>query len=192
MPTASLPGIYSGRFPCDGCAGIAVALWLRNDRVYFFHQQYAATDERAAMEVVSLGRWQPAEDGYAVRLVGKGPTRTLTRAGDTVLNMRTGSPLPHQLVRDPALSQLDVAVRMQGRMRLRDSVAVFTECQSGLSATVSTSGDYRRFRHQLRGMDAKGGDVPVELTGRFDWAADGSPQQLTISQFVSIQPEQEC
>jgi len=36
LPEASLPGVYAGVFPCDGCPGIAATLWLRTDGRFFF------------------------------------------------------------------------------------------------------------------------------------------------------------
>ena len=47
LPVGSIPGVYSGVFPCDGCEGIATTLWLRADGTYFFEQRYAAAADRS-------------------------------------------------------------------------------------------------------------------------------------------------
>jgi hypothetical protein len=192
MPTATLPGVYAGEFPCDGCAGIDATLWLRADGRFIFRQQYAATAERDTMDVFSLGRWHAAENDYAIELRGKGPVRTFERSGGDTLTLRTVSTLPHELLRDTSQAVLAEPMRMHGRMRLTADGAAFTECLTGLSAPVSNSADYRRFRHQLRSANRSGQEVPVELIGRFAWADDDSPQEFFIVQFVTIKPDEDC
>lgn len=192
MPTATLPGVYTGEFPCDGCDGINTTLWLRADERFIFRQQYAAIAERDAMDVFSLGRWQAVENGYAIELSGKGPVRTFDRTGADTLALRTASTLPHDLLRDSSQTVLAEPMRMQGSMRLVADGAVFTECLTGLSAPVSKSADYRRFRHQLRSADRSGQEVPVELIGRFAWANDGRPQEFLVVQFITIKSDEEC
>jgi hypothetical protein len=192
MPTESLPGVYVGKFPCDGCDEIEVTLWLRRDERFILRQDYAATDTRAALRGFSLGRWQPAEEGHAIELAGKGPLRIFARSDEDTLDMRTASPLQHRLVRDGSQAFIEDSIRMQGNIRVAADGGIFTECLTGLSVPVSKGADYRRFRHQLRSASVSGGIVPVELIGRFVWADDGSPKILSIEEFVTIETDREC
>jgi len=188
----SIPGVYAGVFPCDGCEGIEATLWLRTDGTFFLGQRYAATVDRDVMDVFSLGKWQAIAAGHEIELTGKGPVRTLARSSDDILDLQTGSSLPHQLLRNESLTGIDDPIRMEGNVRLGSNGAVFTECLTGLAAPVSESGDYRRFLHQLRGAGTSDRTVPVELTGRFSWANDGGPQAFIINRFETIKPDRDC
>ena len=71
LPPASLPGVYSGIFPCDGCAGIPTTLWLRPDGRFFFRQRYPADATSTVDDVYSLGRWNLSTGNDAVELRGE-------------------------------------------------------------------------------------------------------------------------
>ena len=137
LPEASLPGVYSGLFPCADCPGITTALWLRSDGRYFFSQQYPAEDTRDAMKAYSLGRWRPMSDDQTIELSGAGPRRTFMRLDPDTLVMQTDSDLEHRLSRDPAAPRFSEAIRMKGVMRVRGNNVSFTECWTGFMAPVS-------------------------------------------------------
>lgn len=192
LPVASLPGVYAGDFPCDGCPGIATTLWLRADGRFFFRQRYPADGIREAMNVYSLGRWTSFADEDAIELVGAGPRRTFARADVDTLLMRTDSALEHRIERQPTAPDFVETIRMTGTMRLRDDTASFTECLTGFVAPVSRDGDFGRFRHQYRSLIARGEPAYVELEGRFSWSADHTLTSLRIERFVTIKADGSC
>lgn len=189
---ASLPGVYTGVFPCDGCPGIPTTMWIRSDGRFFFQQRYPEVDDRAAMSAYNLGRWSWHANDDVVVLEGAGPTRTFSRLDRDRLVMQTASELEHRLRRDPAAPAFSANIRMSGLMHVRGTSAMFTECLTGFAVPVSKGGDFRRFQHQYRGVGARGEQVYVELDGRFSWLADGAPGSLTIERFATIRPDGSC
>lgn len=192
LPVASLPGVYSGMFPCDGCPGIATTLWLRADGTYFFEQRYAAADNREALTVHNLGRWQTTTDLHAIELTGEGPTRRFTRLDRDMLAMRTDSSLEHRLTRDAGASDISTTIHLAGIMRMQGGKASFAECLTGLIVPVNKGGDFGRFWHQYRGLAGQGRPAYVELEGRFLWSDDGAPKSVTIERFVTIKENAGC
>ncbi|MEJ2298277.1 MAG: copper resistance protein NlpE N-terminal domain-containing protein [Woeseiaceae bacterium] len=191
LPTESLPGVYSGVFPCDGCPGIPSRLWIRADGRFFLEQQYPAAADRDKTAVYSLGRWGFSDDRYRVHLDGSGPRRTFARPDRDTLVMQTPSDLEHRLTRDQATPDFTSIVRMTGLVRRNEGGLTFTECLTGLVLPISRDGDFSRFHHQYRSI---GGRRPVlaELEGRFHWSDDGAPRTMTIERFVTLRAGQSC
>jgi len=189
---ASLPGVYAGTFPCDGCAGIETVLWLRADKRFFFQQRYLADDTQQAMDAYNLGRWSNVGDDREIVLAGAGPARTFMRLDRDVLIMLTDSELEHRLIRDPGAPEFSATIRMAGIMRMHGDGTSFTECLTGLVAPVSRGGDFARFRHQYRSVGGRSKPAYVELEGRFSWSDDGRPKSLTITQFSTIKANGAC
>jgi len=192
LPEESLPGNYSGVFPCDGCPGIASTLWLRSDGRFFFKQQYPADNVREATDVYSLGRWNPIADEHAIQLIGAGPTRTFVRLDNDTLVMRTDSNPEHRLTRDSMTTDFPATIRMTGMMRMLGDSASFTECSTGYVVPVRKGGDFTRFRHQFRSVAGRGEPAYVELEGRFSWSGDGTLKSLTIERFITVKTNRAC
>lgn len=192
LPKASLPGVYAGVFPCEGCSGITSTLWLRSDGRFFFRQRYPEDNAREAIDAYSIGRWSSINDDRTIELSGSGPRRTFMRLDRDTLVMRTNSDLEHRLTRDSTTADLSATIRMEGTMRtLGDSVS-FTECLTGFVAPVSRGGDFARFRHQYRSADRRSEPTYVELEGRFSWSGDGSLKSLFIERFITVKANGAC
>jgi hypothetical protein len=192
LPVTTLPGVYSGVFPCEGCAGIPTTLWLRADGRFFIEQKYPEVDDRDAMNAYNLGRWLWVTEDRTLVLQGAGPRRTFRRPGPDSLIMRTASDLEHRLDRDPAAPDFIAAIRMAGMMRMVGDGAEFTECLTGLVAPVATRGDFARFLHQYRSAGGRGEPTYVEFDGRFSWSDDGALRSLTIERFVTVKAGGSC
>jgi len=192
LPEASLPGVYAGVFPCDGCPGIMATLWLRKDGRFFIRQRYPADNAREGMDAYNLGRWSFIADDRAIELRGAGPRRTFMRMDRDTLLMQTDSDLEHRLTRDPTRPDFSATIRMAGMMRMSGDSASFTECLTGFVAPVSKGGDFARFRHQYRSAGGRSELTYVELEGRFSWSDDGSPKSLTIERFITVKANGAC
>ncbi len=186
------PGVYSGVFPCDGCEGIGVTLWLRADNRYFFRQRYPADGVREGMTAYNFGRWEFLVDEALIELRGEGPRRTFESMDGETLLMRTHSELEHRLARQPAMTDFTDTVRLTGIMQVQGDGVSFTECLTGYVAPVSKQGDFRRFQHQYRSVGGKGKPAFVEFEGRFAWSADHALQALIIERFVTIKTNDRC
>ena len=125
LPPSSVPGVYSGVFPCADCPGIATTLWLRPDGRFFYRQHYPEVDDREAMTAYSLGRWTQGDGDSSIRLAGAGPARTFSRGEEHTLLMQTDSHLEHRLSRDPAAPDFLEAIRMTGMMHMQGNGASF-------------------------------------------------------------------
>jgi len=192
LPEASLPGVYRGVFPCDGCPGITSTLWLRSDGRFFISQRYPADDAGEAIDAYSLGRWSSIADDPVIELRGAGPTRRFVRVDRDMLVMRTDSDLEHRLTRDPDATDFTATIRMLGMMHMRGDSALFTECLTGFAAPVSKGGDFARFRHQYRSAARTGTPTYVELEGRFSWSDNGTVKSLTIERFITVKANGAC
>ncbi len=192
LPVDSLPGVYTGVFPCDGCPGIESRLWLRADGRFFFEQRYPADEDRPATAVYGLGRWALADDPDLVNLDGKGPRRIFARVDSDTLEMQTHSDLEHRLSRDAAAPSFTATVHMEGTVRRREGGMEFTECLTGYSVPVSRGADFSRFQHQYRSVGGQSDPTYVELEGRFAWAGDGAPSGISIERFITIKAGEGC
>ena len=186
---ASLPGVYSGIFPCDGCPGIPTTLWLRADGRFFIEQQNPAVDGREAMDAYNLGRWAWISGDEAITQGGAGPTRTFKRRDRNVLIMQTASEIEHLLNRDVAAGRFSATIRLAGMMRMRGNNASFEECLTGFIVPVDRNREFSKFLHQYRSAGKRGEPTFVEFDGRYSWASDGMPQSLTIRRFVSVKED---
>jgi uncharacterized lipoprotein NlpE involved in copper resistance len=192
LPPASLPGVYHGIFPCDGCAGIPTTLWLRPDGRFFFRQRYPLEATGSVDDVYSLGRWDWSADEGVVELIGAGPVRAFSRPDRDVLILRTMSGHQHRLNRDPAAPEFTASMRLSGMTQMLGDDVVFTECLTGLEAPIRKGGDFPRFHHQVRSVNRLREPVPVEIEGRFTWADDGAPQSVSIERFITIRDDEAC
>lgn len=192
LSEASLPGVYSGVFPCEGCPGIPTTLWLRPDGRFFIEQRYPDTDTRAAFTSHGLGRWSWNSTAQLAVLKGSGPDRSFARPDVDTVDMQTDSDLEHRLSRERVPHEFSAVIRMTGIARMRGREASFTECLTGFAAPVTASGDFARFAHQYRSAGAPGTPVPVELDGRFTWTEDGELKALTIERFVTVKDDAGC
>jgi len=192
LPLASLPGVYDGEFPCDGCPGVPSTLWLRSDGRFFFKQRYVENDARDAVDAYGLGRWRSIPDNRTFELTGAGPKRIFTRVDADTLIMQTDSELEHRLTRDPTAADFSATIRMVGKMRMRGGSAWFTECLTGFEAPVRKGGDYARFRHQYQSAAERNKPTYVELDGRFSWASDGALKSMTIERFITVKANGGC
>ena len=189
---ATLPGVYSGVFPCDGCAGIPTTLWLRPDGRFFFHQSYPSDAANTTDDVYSLGRWHRSTGDEDLELRGRGPVRAFSRPDRDVLIMRTNSDREHRLTRDPEALEFAATMRLSGTTQILGNDVVFTECLTGLEAPVSKGGDFQRFWHQVRSVERSSGPAYVELEGRFAWDNDGAPQSIMIQRFITVRADGSC
>lgn len=187
----SLPGVYSGVFPCAGCPGIPTTLWIHAGGSFIFEQEYRPADDQA-MTAHSLGRWNWVDAEQMLVLQGAGPKRLFTRPDANSLLMRTESDLEHRLKRDSAATNFSGIIRLTGMMQVGPEGALFRECLSGIAAAVNRRGDYARFLHQYRSSVGPGKPAYVELEGRFSWSEDGNVQSLTIEQFRTVKKSSSC
>lgn len=192
LPEASLQGIYEGVYPCDGCPGITVTLWLRSDGGYFFRQLYPGDNDREEFEAYSLGRWDSVPGERRIELRGAGPGRSFLYGDRDTLFMQTDSDLEYRLTRDPTKTGISATIRMAGTMRMLGDNASFTECWTGYVAPVRKGGDFARFRHYYRSAGGRNEPVFVELEGRFSWSDDGALKSLTIERFVTVKADGAC
>ena len=189
-PLATLPGVYSGTFPCDGCPGIPTRVWLRSDGRYFLTQNYPADDERDAMDAHSLGRWLDQQG--LIELRGRGPMRVFSRPDRDTLIMQAHSDLEHRLIRDSVQPSFASAIRMEGLMRLNKDGGSFEECLTGYNVPVRRGAEFSRFGHQYRSVGTQGQAAYVELDGRFVWSADGNPASLIVERFITVREKGGC
>ena len=192
LQEASLPGTYTGAFPCEGCDAIPTTLWLRADGRFFWRQHYPANDDAEAMNAYGLGLWEWSGDERLVVLRGSGPTRKFERDGRDELLMRTDSDLQHRLSRNTAAGGFTDSLRMSGMVQFHGDVLSFTECLTGLKAAVARSGEYGRLLHQYRSVSARGKPVYAEFDGRFSWHADESAKSVAIERFVTVRKNVAC
>lgn len=188
LPVSSLPGTYSGVFPCESCPGIPTTLWVRSDGRFFIEQEYPEVDGQPAMNAYNLGRWNWIVSDQDLQLQGSGPRRTFVRPDRDILVMRTDSDLEHRLTRVSEATRFSAVISMSGLIQKRGKSVSFTECLTGFTAPINRGGDYARLMHQYRSV---GGDGPtyVELEGRFSWSDDGSLKSVTVERFVTVKAE---
>ena len=191
VAVSSLPGVYAGTFPCDGCPGIHTRLWLQPDGRFFINQHYPAVEGRQATNAHNLGRWHWAEGDHALELDGAGPTRSFSRPNADTLVMRTHSNLEHRLAREPDAPDFSATIRMAGMVNLRGGGATFSECLTGLVVPVEKNREFTRLRHQYRSVGERGRPNYVELEGRFQWSR-GVLQSMTIERFITIKLDAGC
>ena len=98
---ASLPGVWTGTFPCENCSGIDTQLVLRPDGIFLFAQTDApaAEDVPKPVTAYSLGHWSWDPGARLLTLSGRGPSRVFARPAADELVMQTASPLEHRLAK---------------------------------------------------------------------------------------------
>jgi hypothetical protein len=194
LPPATLPGVWTGVFPCDNCPGIDIRLWLRTDGRFFIEQHYPAGNEGAGepMTTHGLGRWQWNAAECFLVLVGAGPNRIFEQPDAQTLMLRTPSLLEHRLGRHATLRPFASTIRLSGVARRQGDAYLFRECLTGFELPFETGGDYVRFRRQYRSVVPRGTSAPIELEGRFTWTADGTPASIYIERFVTIREASGC
>lgn len=188
----SLPGVYSGTFPCRNCPGIETTLWLRPDHRFFIRQRYPEDADGEAVTTYNLGRWNLIADGRVLDLRGAGPVRSFTRSNRDTLVMRSDAEIEHRLTRERSTSPFLSTVALSGMMRMTGSNASFTECLTGFTAPVRQGGDFARFKRQYRNASVQGQPAFVEFEGRFTWSKSGSLESFTIERFKTVKDGQAC
>lgn len=188
----SLPGVYSGTFPCRNCPGIETTLWLRPDQRFFIRQRYPEDGDSKEATTFNLGRWSLIADGRVLDLRGAGPVRSFTRSDRDTLIMRGDSKIEHRLSRERAAREFTSTIAMSGMMSIRGDGASFRECLTGLSAVVEKGGDYTRFQRQYRSTKSRGKPAFVEFEGRFIWLGDGSLKSVAIERFKTVREGRTC
>jgi hypothetical protein len=194
MP-ATLPGVYSGSFPCSNCAAIAATLWLRADGRFFLRQTFV--DEAALGDqdsAFALGRWHWDETTAEAVLRGAGPERRLTALEQDRLRLQTASPVEHVLTRDSPEPAFTDRLRLDGESALVDRGAVFTECLTGLEWAVAETDAFKELRRQHRVMNPRGKVALTTVEGHLLPAAAGEPtsEALVVDRFVAIKPGVGC
>lgn len=188
-PVGPRPSVYRGLFPCQDCAGIDTALWLRADATFFWRQQYLDDRGEPAMTTRNFGRWHLDADGTLV-LEGSGPARRLEVAGLDELLLITPSGLEHRLSPDADASAFADSVPITGSATVDGGIARLEECRTGLVAPAA--GDLRQFLRQYRSLGYRGKPAFVELEARFEWADDGELQAFAVDRFVRIKSDGRC
>ncbi len=190
LPSATLPGVYAGVFPCDGCPGIPTTMWLRSDRLYFFEQRYSA--ESAPRSVTSLGRWSWSADTGTLTLRGAGPARQFARPDADTLLLQTPSPLEHRVTRDRSHGPFNASIPLEGFVEPTAETDIFMECVTGMRVPLSRSLDYPSFARQYRHTGSGGEPVFVEFDGLFRWRDDRSLAGVAMQTFTTIRSNGQC
>lgn len=188
----SLPGVYSGTFPCRNCPGIETTLWLRPDKRFFIRQRYPGDADSEEVTTYNLGRWVLIGDGRVLDLRGAGPVRSFTRSDRDTLVMRGDVEIEHRLSREGAIREFTSTIAVSGVMNVAGDKVSFRECLTGLSAAVEKGGDFARFQRQYRNAKSHGEPAFVEFDGRFIWFGDGSLRSFAIERFKTVREGRTC
>jgi len=189
LPPASLPGVYSGIFPCTNCEGIATMLWLRPDHAFFMRSSYLDENQNPSLEVHGLGRWHWDTEQHALVLVAPGPERLFARPDPDRLRLVTRSEMEHTLLRDPAAPDFVDEIRIQGQLAIDGRTIRLTECLTAVTAEIEHEQAYSRLVRQARRF---GTPAMLELEGRFNWDGDESPPSLVVTGVMSYKPGEHC
>ncbi len=191
---ASLPGVFSGVYPCANCPGIGTTLWLRPDGRFFFEQRLPGDAENGEdpMTTHALGHWQWRDGERVLALTGEGPDRLFARPERDVLLMRTASPLEYRLERAATRAEFDGTIRLEGTARPRGEGYVFSECQTGYALPLQKGREYTRFTRQFRSVVPRGEAAMAEIEARFGWADDGAPVSIAIERLITLRNDGVC
>lgn len=189
---ASLPGVYTGTFPCRNCPGIRVSLWLKPDGRFFISQKYLEDVDADVVTTYNLGRWRPIAKSRGIELRGDGPRRFFSRADRDTLVMRTDSEGEYRLMRKTTAPEFTPIIRVAGMMSTSGDGTAFAECLTGFVAPVDPGHELLRFQQQYRSIGAPGEPVYVEFEGRFLWSKSGSLSSFGIERFISIRENRAC
>lgn len=190
LSAATLPGVYVGVFPCDGCPGIPTSIWIRADAIYLLEQRYSTED--APQSIASLGRWSWSPADATLALDGAGPPRVFTRPDADTLLLQTPSTLEHRVDRDAARRWLDVTIPLRGTVYPAPGGDAFGECVTGMRVPLARNLDYPSFARQYRHISGAGRPVFVEFDGRFRWHDDGSVAAVAMERFSTIRSGGQC
>lgn len=191
-----LPGVYAGEFPCSNCAAIAATLWLRDDQRFVLRQAYLDESRSASDKSYALGRWEWDELAAEIVLRGRGPERRIAASRAGRLELKTASPIPHLLDRDPAASPFTDRIRLEGDSRMLDkgAHAVFTECTMGLELPVADTGAFKELRRQHRNLNGRGKPALTTVEAHLDTVSDdtGTREVLVLDRVLGLKPGVEC
>jgi hypothetical protein len=197
MP-ATLPGVYSGEFPCSNCAAIEATLWLRPDGRFFLRQKFvddaANAPPQAPSATYGLGRWSWDEISAETVLRGAGPERRLSVRDDTRLELRVASPLEHVLARDTTEPRFEDRLTLDGESALTERGATFKECLTGLTFPVAETGAYRDLRRHHRTMNARGKVALTSVEAHLVAVEGSSPpsERLVVDELLGLKPGKGC
>lgn len=191
-----LPGVYAGEFPCSNCAAIAATLWLRADQRFVLRQAYLDASRTASDKSYALGRWEWDELAAEIVLRGRGPERRIAASPGGRLELKTTSPTPHVLERDPGAPPFADRMRFEGDSRMLDknTSAVFTECTTGLTFPVADSGAFKELRRQHRNLNGRGKPALTTVEAHLDTVSDdaGTREVLVLDRVLGLKPGVEC
>lgn len=187
---AALPGTYAGRLPCRNCPGIDMTLWLRDDGVFFLRQIYLAPDATTAPDRAhKLGRWTFDTASRTLVLHGRGPELRFALSEGGKLEMRTGSPEPQTLTREPTLGPFDDSVRLEGEYVVAPAPETFRECDTGLVLALADDAGGRELRRQRSSVSRPDTRVLATVEAHF---LSGPTSMLAIERVISIRPGVSC
>jgi hypothetical protein len=183
----SLPGVYSGVFPCLDCPGIDARLWLRPDGAFFLRQDRRAAEGTELERTHALGRW--AWDAGAGELVlrGRGPERRFHYADGDLKMLVPGA--PHILEHDTAPEPFSDRVTLEGQYESAVGVGNLRECVTGLELTVRDDTGGRNLRRRHRSVSAADRAVWVRIEAHLGY---GRGEVLAIDRVLAIRPGQAC
>lgn len=185
-------GFYSGAFPCDGCPGIMVEIYLHNDGYFFGRQEYLSGSAGTRSSASSMGRWLWFADDELLVLQARGPERRFTMPVPGVLELTTQLGGDHRVFQGDKPAEFPGTLALTGTLERRADTTVFAECVTGLETAVGTGSEYDLYQRQLRRAGNPEGPVYAELDGEYLWADDGKPASLVIRKFGTIRPDRSC
>jgi hypothetical protein len=194
----TLPGVYTGRFPCSNCSAIVATLWLREDGRFFLRQ--VLTDDEGTgptggdAPTYGLGTWHWDEPTAEAVLTGAGPDRRLAAVDADRLRLRTASPIDHGLTRDPAAPAFTDRLALDGESSVSEKGARFKECLTGLQFIVAEAGAYRELRRQHRRVNPNGKIALTQVEGHLVRITDGTTRSevLVVDRVITLKPGTPC
>jgi hypothetical protein len=196
----TLPGVYSGAWPCSNCAAIAATLWLRPDGTFFLRQQFAdeetadAPSARSPDATYGLGRWHWDEQRAEAVLRGAGPERRFAIVDDRRIELQVAAPTLHALIRNDDARAFEDRIMLDGESTVTEQGASFRECLTGTTFAIADAGAYRELRRQHRRMNPRGRIALTTVEGRLVTVAEESTtiERLVVDRFITMKPGTGC
>jgi hypothetical protein len=193
----TLPGVYSGRFPCSNCSAIEATLWLRPDGRFVLRQQLLDDASSAAARdapTYGLGFWRWDDAAAEAVLDGRGPARRLAVLDADRLRLIVPSPIEHVLARDPAAPVFADRVVIDGESAVTDKGATFRECLTRLEWPVTDAGAYRELRRQHRWLNPRGKVALTTVEAHLELGGDAAApsERLVVERVIKLKPGTGC